>query len=212
MKPLTRRQQQVLDFIQTQQARQNASPTLREIAAHFGFRSMNAAAQHVGLLARKGALAHTPGRARALQVLSPLRALRRPVADIPLYGSIPAGFAQDRRQEAQGCVSVDVGSLGFRPGPRTFALEVRGDSMIGKHIVEGDRVILEHGREPRTGDVVAALIDNESTLKTFLLEKGKPCLRAENPKYPRLIPATELVIQGVMVGLVRGLEGRKNDE
>ena len=56
---------------------------------------------------------------------------------------------------------------------------------------------------PREGDVVAALIDNESTLKTFLLRGRKPYLRAENPKYPKLIPATELVIQGIVVGVIR---------
>jgi len=83
-------------------------------------------------------------------------------------------------------------------------LEVRGDSMIGRHILDGDLVVLEHGRTPRHGDVVAALIDNESTLKTFMQERGRPPhLRAENPKYPKLYPANELVIQGVMVGLIR---------
>ena len=75
--------------------------------------------------------------------------------------------------------------------------------MIGKHIVSGDLVVLEHGMTPRTGDVVAALIDNESTLKTFVLENGRPYLRAENPGYPALIPAQELVIQGVMITMVR---------
>jgi repressor LexA len=75
--------------------------------------------------------------------------------------------------------------------------------MIGRHIVDGDYVVLEHGKTPRPGDVVAALIDNESTLKTFVLEQGRPRLRAENPHYPKLIPAEELVIQGVMVGLLR---------
>lgn len=65
-------------------------------------------------------------------------------------------------------------------------------------------VILEQGPTPRTGDVVAALIDNESTLKTFVVEKGKPYLRAENARYPKLVPASELAIQGVMVALVRG--------
>jgi len=62
---------------------------------------------------------------------------------------------------------------------------------------------LEHGITPRAGDVVAALIDNESTLKTLSIEGGRPYLRAENPRYPKLIPASELVIQGVMVALIR---------
>ena len=75
--------------------------------------------------------------------------------------------------------------------------------MTGKAILNGDLVVLEHGMTPRSGDVVAALIDNESTLKTSLLTRGKPFLRAENPQYPDLLPAQELVIQGVMVALIR---------
>jgi repressor LexA len=64
-------------------------------------------------------------------------------------------------------------------------------------------VVVEHGQTPRNGDVVAALIDGDSTLKTFVMEKGKSYLKAENPRYPKLIPAAELVIQGVMVALIR---------
>jgi len=123
--------------------------------------------------------------------------------DIPLFVSIPAGFAEDRFQEAKGCVSIDIQSLGIKPSPVAFALEVKGDSMIGKYIAPGDLVVIEPRAEPRTGDVVAALIDGESTLKTFMARNGKPYLRAENPRYPDLIPAQELVIQGVMVALIR---------
>jgi len=200
---LTRRQRQILDFIQARQDAEGVTPSLREIAGHFGFRSMTAAADHVRALRRKGVLEGPPGRARSLRVRSSLRNLRRRMADVPVFGEVPAGFADDRRQQVKGCVSIDIDTLGIKPTARTFALEVRGDSMIGRHIIEGDVVILEHGMTPRTGDVVAALIDNESTLKTFVMEKRKPYLRAENPRYPDLIPAQELVIQGVMVGLVR---------
>lgn len=204
MPVLTPRQREILEYLTTVQQERGTPPTLREIAAHFGFRSMNAAAAHVRALRRKGVLTAEPRRARSLRVCAAGWA-RRPLVHVPLYGSIPAGFAVDRVQEARGCVSVDIGTLGLelRPNPRLFALEVRGDSMIGRHILEGDIVILEHGRTPRPGDVVAALIDNESTLKTFVMVRGKPCLRAENPKYPDLIPAQELVIQGVMVALIR---------
>lgn len=207
MATLTDRQAQVLDFIQSRQRAGEPTPTLREIAAHFGFRSSRAAACHLEALQRKGALAHAPGRARAWQPLTALQRWRRPVADIPIYGSIPAGFARDREQEARGCVSIDIETLGVTPTARTFALRVRGDSMIGRHICDGDHVILEHGRTPRSGDIVAALIDNESTLKTFVLTRGKPFLHAENPKYPDLIPAHELVIQGVLVAVVRKYPG-----
>ncbi len=75
--------------------------------------------------------------------------------------------------------------------------------MIGRHILDGDFVILEHGPEPRSGQIVAALIDGESTLKSYVVKGGKPYLRAENPKYPNLIPAQELMIQGVLKALIR---------
>ncbi len=204
MPELTERQQQIVDFIDRQQHKRGVTPTLTEIAAHFGFRSVTTVADHLRLIRQKGFLTGgEPGQARSLRVISPLHALRKRVVDIPVYGSIPAGFADDRKQEAKGCVSIDIETLGIKPTPRTFALEVRGDSMIGKCIMDGDLVVLEHGMTPRTGDVVAALIDNESTLKTFLLNRSKPFLRAENPKFPDLIPAHELVIQGVMVALIR---------
>ena len=203
MTKLTRRQQQIADFIEQTRRDSEVAPSYREIAAHFGFSSLGSVVNHIRALRKKGVLPKESGQARALRVQSPLAALRQRVVDIPIYGSIPAGFADDRKQEAQGCVSIDIATLGFKPTPRTFALEVRGDSMIGKCIMDGDLVLLEHGLTPRNGAVVAALIDNESTLKTYMTERNKPFLRAENPRYPNLIPASELVIQGVLVALIR---------
>jgi repressor LexA len=200
---LTRKQQQILDFIQKWQRTEGATPTFREIADQFGFRSLNSVTEHVRLLRQKGVLVTAPGKARSLRVISPLTKLRGRVVDIPLFGSIPAGLPQAREQEAEGCVSVDIESLGFKPTRNSFALRVTGDSMIGRHILAGDVVILEHGPEPRNGQVVAALIDGESTLKTFVVKGAKPYLRAENPKYPDLIPAQELMIQGVFKALIR---------
>ncbi|HEX3855737.1 MAG TPA: transcriptional repressor LexA [Verrucomicrobiae bacterium] len=203
MTTLTQRQQQIFDFIAKRLREGINAPTLREIASHFGFKSSRAAAFHVNALRDKGWLKSEPGLARSLRLTAPLQKIRNPLADIPLYGSIPAGFADEREQEADGCVSVDVATLGFKPTRNTFALRVTGDSMIGKYILNGDIVVLEHGAEPRNGDVVAALIDRESTLKTFVRKNGKVFLRAENPKYPDLIPADQLMIQGVFKALIR---------
>jgi len=200
---LTKRQQLIFDFIQAEAQAGRPVPTLREIARQFGFRAHRAAACHLGALKQKGFIEWDPGKARSLRVTSPLRLFRPRIVDIPLFGTIPAGFAQEREQNPAGCVSVDVESIGFKPTRTTFALRVTGDSMIGRHIVAGDIVILEHGPEPREGQVVAALVDGETTLKTFLRKRGKPYLKAENPKYPNLIPAQELVIQGIFKGLIR---------
>jgi repressor LexA len=75
--------------------------------------------------------------------------------------------------------------------------------MTGRFICDGDIVILEHGQEPRNGEIVAALIDRKTTLKTFVQKGNKRYLKAENPKYPNLVPSDELVIQGVYKGLIR---------
>lgn len=203
MKTLTQRQRDILNYIEFCQDNDGLTPTLQEMADHFGFRSLSTAREHIQALCRKGVLSQTDGRARALQVISSPRQNRRPLIDIPLLGEIPAGPPDARYQQSEGCITVDVDTLGLRPTARTFALQVRGDSMIGRHIVEGDYVICEHGMTPNVGDMVAALIDNESTLKTFLTRRNKPYLKAENPKYPELIPATELVIQGVVVAVIR---------
>jgi repressor LexA len=200
---LTPAQKRVLDFIESELQSGRPTPTLREIAARLGFRGHRAAAVHLEALKRKGFIESDTGKARSLRVVSPLANLRSRITDIPIYGSIPAGFARDREQEPEGCISVDVASIGFTPNRNTFALRVVGDSMIGKHICEGDIAVFEHGPEPRSGQIVAALIDRKNTLKTFLVKNGQPFLKAENPKYPDLIPSEELVIQGVFRALIR---------
>jgi repressor LexA len=203
MATLTKRQQQILDFLQKWQQTHGTMPSSQEITAHFGFRSPNAVTGHLRLMRKKGVIAREPGKARSLRITSPLTTLRRLVVDIPIFGSIPAGVPQSREQEADGCVSVDIESIGYKPTRNAFALRVTGDSMIGRHILDGDFVILEHGAEPRNGQIVAALIDGASTLKTFVLKGRKPFLKAENPKYPDLVPAEELMIQGVFKALIR---------
>ena len=81
--------------------------------------------------------------------------------------------------------------------------------MVGAHIVDVDIVILLDTKEVHGGDIVAALIDGETSLKRYVVERGRPYLKAENPRYPDLVPARELKIQGVMVSLIRKQERRK---
>jgi repressor LexA len=175
-------------------------PSTREIQHYFGFASQTAAMSHLRALERKGVIQRLPGKARA--VIFPDELDRGEIIDIPIYGSIAAGMSQDVEQERQGCISLDVTALGISRNSRTFALKVRGNSMIDAHICSGDTVILEF-KEPRKGDIVAALIDGETTLKRYVVEKGKPFLRAENSDFPDLIPAQELIIQGVLIALMR---------
>lgn len=197
---LTARQREVLDYIEDRQNTDGLVPSTREIQEHFGFASQTAAVNHLRALERKGAIVRQPGKARAVALASHLRRAR--IVDVPICGSIAAGPQQATEQGDHGTVSIDAVSAGIKKHSRMFALKVRGDSMTGAQINDGDLVILEQ-REPKHGDIVAALIDGENTLKRFITTRGRPFLKAENPKYPEIYPVTELMIQGVMVALVR---------
>ncbi len=203
MDELTAIQRRVFDFIRDKRVAGRPAPTPREIAAEFGWSSKRAAECHIEALIRKGWLASERGKARSLRLVEMAATVRRATAEIPLFGSIPAGFGRDREQESGECIPVTIDSIGFKPTRNTFALRVSGDSMIGKHICDGDIVVLEHGPDPRPGQIVAALIDGKSTLKTYVVKSGKAFLKAENPKFPDLIPSEELMIQGVFKALIR---------
>ena len=201
---MTKKQAAVLRFFETEENAGRPCPTYQEVSNRFGFASTYAAACHIKALIKKGALMGDEGKARSLRLASWVLGGARPaVVEIPLYGSIAAGFAEDREQDAEGCVMVDVATVGFKPTRNTFALRVDGLSMIGRHICPGDIVLCEHGPEPRNDDIVAALIDGKTTLKTFVQKGSKRYLKAENPKFPDLVPSEELVIQGVLKALIR---------
>ena len=196
---LTDRQRDVLEFIQTEQRENGMTPSTREIQTHFGFASQTSVMQYIAALERKGFLNRHARKARAL--VTPMQKMR--VTDVPIYGQIPAGMSVLTEQSAEGHLSLDAASLNASKDGRTFALRVRGDSMIEAHILDGDIVILEDRSDAQNGDIVAALIDGETTLKRYVVERGRPFLKAENPDFPDLLPARELRIQGVMVSLVR---------
>lgn len=197
---LTGRQTELLEYLKQYQRENGVMPSTREIQRHFGFASQTAAMSHLRALEKKGVIQRHAGKARA--VVFPADLDRPEVVDVPVYGRIAAGLAVDVPAHQEGSISLDIQTLGVSRNARTFALVVRGDSMIDAHIMNGDSVILEI-REPKNKDVVAALIDGETTLKRYIVSNGKPYLKAENPKYPDLIPVQELVIQGVMVALIR---------
>ncbi|MGI9240400.1 MAG: transcriptional repressor LexA [Verrucomicrobiales bacterium] len=197
---LTKRQQEVYDYLKDYHQSTGLMPSTREIQRHFDFASQTAAVSHLRALEKKGVIQKHAGKARALVLPEELE--RDEIVDVPIYGNIAAGMAQDAEQEQNGCLSVDITSLGIPRNSKTFALRVRGESMIDAHICDGDHVILEF-REPRKNDIVAALIDGETTLKRYVIQRGKPYLQAENADFPDLIPARELIIQGVMVALLR---------
>ncbi len=196
---LTPGQKKILEFIEAEQRASGLTPSTREIQEHFGFASQTSVMQYLATLERKGFLQRHARKARALVTSG----TRMRVVDIPIYGEIPAGMSTLAEENIEGHVALDLDSINASRTARTFALRVRGDSMIGAHILDGDIVILEDRQTARSGDIVAALIDGETTLKRYVTERGRPYLKAENPSFPNLVPAQELRIQGVMTSLVR---------
>ncbi|MGH8018651.1 MAG: transcriptional repressor LexA [Opitutaceae bacterium] len=209
MSDLTPRQQQILDFIQRHHAAEGFWPSIRDVQRHFRFKSTNAVIGHLRALERKGAIVRAPGQARAYRTIvngRPRDASFEEVVDLPVYGTIAAGFPDN--VESGGAVDrlqVNLGAVSRSARRETFALRVRGESMIDAGINDGDTVVVEP-RSPRIGEIVVALIDGQSTLKRFVRSRdGRPFLRSENRSFPSMHPLSELVVQGVATALVRRL-------
>ena len=168
---LTDKQQNVLDYLRDYQRDNGVMPSTRDIQQHFGFASQTAAVSHLRALEKKGVIQRLARKARA--VVFPEDLERDEIIDIPIYGNIAAGMATDQAQEREGCLSVDIASLGLSRRADIFALKVRGESMIDAHILDGDFVILEN-RQPRNEDIVAALIDDETSLKRYIKKATSP--------------------------------------
>ena len=120
---------------------------------------------------------------------------------IPLVGSIQAGFPSPEEEVLGDVISMDE-YLIARP-ESSFLLQVSGDSMTGAGIMEGDMVIVEKGKSPNTGDIVIAEVDGEWTMKYFRRKGKQIILEAANPKYPEIIPKTELRLGGVVTAVIR---------
>src|SRR5438477_946928 len=176
---LTRRQKNVLDFIQSEQRGKGVTPSTREIQKHFRFASQTSVMQYIAALERKGFLSRHARKARAL--ITPVQKVR--ITDVPIYGQIPAGMSTLSEQTIEGYVSLDARSANVSKNGRIFALRVRGDSMIGAHIIDGDIVILENRKDVQNGDIVVGFSYGETTLKAYVLVHWQTLLKIENPRH-----------------------------
>jgi repressor LexA len=202
---LTERQDEIYQFLLDQREQPGICPTQEEIRQHFGFRSQNSVQEHLRLLEQKGFIRRSPHKARSIQLTGPGQSPDfHKVICVPLVGWIPAGnpaFALECQEDV-----LPLPRRLFR-GRDLFALRVKGDSMIGAGILDGDIAVLSVGQEWSDGAIAAVVLDEEATLKRlFRLPHGLR-LHAENPAYvDRLIsensPST-CRVAGVLVGTVR---------
>jgi len=202
MQTLTTRQQQVYTFIKDCIEADGCPPTLREISAHIGTAGTVTAISHVDALEKKGYLHRREGSSRGI-VLT-----RTPATSVslPIVGTIRAGLLQPAIEDITGYLSVDSS---LTKGEGCYFLTVKGDSMIDKGILPGDRVLIRPQQVADNGEIVAVMVDGDATLKQFFREADRILLQPANPRYEPIIilPGQgEVTIVGKMVGLFRSVE------
>lgn len=202
---LTPRQQEILEFIEQRLRSDGLPPTRAEIVAHFGFASPNAAQCHLQALARRGAIELRAGRARGIMPTrpqTPPSGVEAGVRKLPVIGRVAAGSPLLAIENFEDEVRVDPQL--FSPAP-DYALKVRGDSMTGAGIEDGDLLLVHRTPDARAGQVVVARIDGEVTVKR-LRRKGRGIfLDSENPDFPSIhvVPGSDFAIEGLAVGTIR---------
>lgn len=175
-------------------------PTVREVQLAMGFKAVETARRHLDNLVAEGRLQREPGRARGYRL--PKDTER--VILVPLLGRVQAGPPNIAFEDLQGYIPVST----ERERGELFALKVRGDSMVGAGILPGDVAIVRRQPTAETGDIVVALLGEETTLKRLVVKGGRIELRAENPLYPPVRPSPEeFSILGKVIEVRRYLEG-----
>lgn len=199
MKALTLRQSQVLDIIKDNIQQTGMPPTRAEIATILGFKSANAAEEHLKALAKKGAITMMPGTSRGIRLVEE----EPEETGLPLIGRVAAGEPILAQQHIESHYQLDP-TL-FHP-PANFLLRVQGMSMKDIGIMDGDLLAVHKTQEVRNGQVVVARLDDEVTVKRFQRSGTKVSLLPENEELSPIevdLRSQELIIEGLAVGVIR---------
>jgi repressor LexA len=193
IRDLTTKQAAVLKFLQNKVIEEGRPPTLREIGERFGFKSTGTTRDYLHNLSQKGYIKLKARQARSIELVKPL-ALR-----IPILGQIMAGMPDLALEEIEGYISLD--DFLSNQDRQIFALKIKGESMIEKGIQEGDLAIIRRQRLANEGDIIAALIDQEATIK-ILKKRGESFILAPaNAAYPEIRKA--FTILGKVIAVIK---------
>lgn len=197
---LTERQRDILQFIREFQKKNGGvAPTHREICEHFGFSSYGTVYKHLSLLEKKGLIKRDWNQKRGVELVDE-EGSGAAARQLKFLGYIAAG---QPLEVAQSNETVAVPETLTGRG-ENYVLKVRGESMIEDGIHDGDFVIINHRQQALNGEMVVAMVNGEVTLKRFYLERDKVRLQPANSTMPPIYaPASDVVIQGVVVGLMR---------
>ena len=213
---LTARQQQILELIQSAISRTGAPPTRAEIAVELGFKSANAAEEHLQALARKGVIELVSGTSRGIRLKSDtlrsinetrskLHALSLPGLSqllLPLIGRVAAGSPILAQEHIDQTYYLESSLFQHKPD---YLLKVRGMSMRDAGIIDGDLLAVQSSKEAKNGQIVVARLGEEVTVKRFRRNKDVIELHPENPDYQTIVvePGEAFEIEGLAVGLIR---------
>ncbi len=210
---LTARQQQILQLVQRAIARTGAPPTRAEIASELGFKSANAAEEHLQALARKGVIELVSGTSRGIRLKGAARSALRGEGlsltlpgmaqlALPLIGRVAAGSPILAQEHVDQTYHLEPTLFAQRPD---YLLRVRGMSMRDAGIMDGDLLAVQSTREARNGQIVVARVGTDVTVKRFERHADRIELHAENPDYPTIVvnPGEPFEIEGLAVGLIR---------
>jgi repressor LexA len=200
---LTSRQSEILDFIRDIVKRTGMPPTRAEISTQFGFRSPNAAEEHLRALARKGAIEISSGTARGIHLAEQISGAMQSIMALPLIGRVAAGSPILAEQNVERNLPVDPEM--FRP-KADYLLKVKGLSMKDIGILDGDLLAVHSQKEARNGQVVVARLENDVTVKRFFKKGHVVQLMAENPDFEPIevdLREDPFDIEGLAVGVIR---------
>lgn len=194
---VTKRQKELLDYLRVYIKKQGYAPTLEEIGRNFGLTSLATVHKHLQNLERKGLVRRLAHHSRAMELSTPN--VSRAVA-VPLLGTVAAGTPIETVEEDES-VTIPEDMLGRR---ETFALRVRGDSMVGEGILDGDTVLVESRSDAVNGATVVALVRGDATIKRFYRERGHIRLQPANERLkPIVAPPGDVRIRGVVIAVLR---------
>ena len=203
MEQLTERQRRILEYIGRTRDERGYPPSVREIGDAVGLHSPSSVHAQLATLAQKGYLTKDPTKPRAIRVhgaSAPATATNANIVEVPLVGRIAAGGPILAEQNVEDTMALPRDLVG---SGTLFALTVRGDSMTGAGILDGDTVIIRQQPEASDGEIVAALVgDDEATVKRLSRKGGKVRLLAENPAYDPIEPE-EMSVLGKVVAVLR---------
>jgi repressor LexA len=199
-KPLTPRQQQILGHIAQSIRKTGIVPSVREIGHALGMRSPSTVHQHLTALSRKGYLRRDGDRMRVLEITDrTVRLDDEEIVTLPLVGRVSAGVPILAEQHVEDMIPVPRRFVGWNDN--SFLLTVRGDSMIGAGIHDGDLVIVRCQSNATVGEIVVALQGEDATVKRLAVADGRPYLQPENPAYAPIYGEFEII--GKVMGLLR---------